>query len=133
MLPRESPFSPLGLDRIIIENRSAVAFLDGYPIAKGHTLVAPKQIVKRLDALPPRLEAKLWEMVRQVRALLIKRYHPDAFTIGVNDGLAAGQTIAHAHIHIVPRYENDVADPRGGIRWVIPKKANYWKNHSGKA
>jgi diadenosine tetraphosphate (Ap4A) HIT family hydrolase len=50
----------------------------------------------------------------------------DAFKIGVNDGLAAGQTIEHAHVHIIPRRKGDVPDPRGGIRCIIDDKANYW-------
>ena len=55
-----------------------------------------------------------------------QRHNPDGFTIGINDGPAAGQTVHHAHIHIIPRYKGDVPDPRGGIRWVIPEKARYW-------
>jgi diadenosine tetraphosphate (Ap4A) HIT family hydrolase len=51
---------------------------------------------------------------------------PDGFTIGVNDGAAAGQTVMHAHVHVIPRWNGDVADPRGGIRWVIPARAPYW-------
>ena len=53
---------------------------------------------------------------------------PDGFTIGVNDGEAAGQTVMHAHVHVIPRYRGDVSDPRGGIRWVIPEKAAYWSS-----
>ena len=61
-----------------------------------------------------------------MREILAARFHPDGFNIGLNDGPAAGQTIAHAHIHVIPRYRGDVADPRGGIRWVLPDKAKYW-------
>jgi diadenosine tetraphosphate (Ap4A) HIT family hydrolase len=52
--------------------------------------------------------------------------HPDGFNVGINDGAAAGQTIAHAHIHVIPRRKGDVPDPRGGVRWIIPEKAPYW-------
>lgn len=51
---------------------------------------------------------------------------PSAFNIGINDGAAAGQTVPHCHIHLIPRYKGDVADPRGGVRWVIADKADYW-------
>src|ERR1700675_1590632 len=57
-----------------------------------------------------------------------QRFGVDAFNIGVNDGLAAGQTISHAHIHVIPRRPGDVKDPRGGVRWVIAEKAAYWGN-----
>lgn len=68
----------------------------------------------------------MWSIVAEVRADLQKRHQPDGFNIGLNDGASAGQTVMHAHIHIVPRYAGDVADPRGGVRWVIPAKADYW-------
>ena len=65
-------------------------------------------------------------MVAEVRALLLNRFAPDAFNIAANDGIAAGQTIEHAHIHVIPRRNGDVADPRGGVRNIIPEKARYW-------
>jgi diadenosine tetraphosphate (Ap4A) HIT family hydrolase len=68
----------------------------------------------------------LWSQVAVVRQLLIEQYNPDGFNVGVNEGLAAGQTVPHAHIHVIPRRHGDVADPRGGVRWVIPAKAQYW-------
>lgn len=65
----------------------------------------------------------MWDLVGEVRAKLADTLHPDAFTIGVNDGTAAGQTVPHAHVHVIPRWTGDVPDPRGGVRWVIPGKA----------
>ena len=76
---------------------------------------------------PSGFSVELWETVRKVRELLVERYAPDGFNVGVNDGRAAGQTIPPAHIHVIPRYEDDVDDPRGGIRGVIPEKARYWE------
>ena len=73
-------------------------------------------------------QTALWMMVGEVRALLIQRYSPDGFNIAVNDGTAAGQTIAHAHIHLIPRRAGDVADPRGGVRNIIPENARYWES-----
>ena len=69
----------------------------------------------------------MWDLVSQVRARLVEDLQPDAFTIGVNDGVAAGQTVPHAHVHVIPRWGGDVPDPRGGVRWVIPGKADYWR------
>jgi diadenosine tetraphosphate (Ap4A) HIT family hydrolase len=57
----------------------------------------------------------------------VEQLHPDGFNIGINDGEAAGQTVLHAHVHVIPRYHGDAADPRGGVRWVIPQKAAYWE------
>jgi diadenosine tetraphosphate (Ap4A) HIT family hydrolase len=72
-------------------------------------------------------QSALWAMVGEVRALLLERYAPDGFNIAVNDGIAAGQTIEHAHIHVIPRRKGDVADPKGGVRNIIPEKARYWE------
>lgn len=57
---------------------------------------------------------------------LEREFSPASFNIGVNDGVAAGQTIPHLHMHLIPRYAGDVPDPRGGVRWLIPEKADYW-------
>jgi diadenosine tetraphosphate (Ap4A) HIT family hydrolase len=51
---------------------------------------------------------------------------PDGYNIGINDGPAAGQTVPHLHIHLIPRFKGDLEDPRGGVRWVMPSKADYW-------
>ena len=76
--------------------------------------------------LPAEEQLSLWSQVAVVRQLLIEQYNPDGFNVGVNEGLAAGQTVPHAHIHVIPRRRGDVPDPRGGVRWVIPAKAQYW-------
>jgi diadenosine tetraphosphate (Ap4A) HIT family hydrolase len=119
-------FCSINVARILRESDSAIAFFDAFPISEGHTLVIPRRHVRSIYDLPPTEQASLWEMVAQARDDLIGRFGSEAFNIGVNDGLEAGQTIPHAHIHIIPRRPGDVADPRGGIRWVIPEKAAYW-------
>lgn len=126
-LAEDSPFYPVSADQILLETAQGLAFFDRYPVSKGHTLVVPTLTVPSLYALPPEIQAELWDLAGRVRALLKNRFHPDGFNIGVNDGIAAGQTISHAHIHIIPRYRGDVPDPRGGIRWVLPDKAKYWQ------
>ena len=60
------------------------------------------------------------------RELLIVQHRPDGFNLGINDGAAAGQTVPHVHLHVIPRYAGDSPDPRGGLRWVLPEKADYW-------
>ncbi|MDV7390058.1 HIT domain-containing protein, partial [Arthrospira platensis SPKY1] len=62
----------------------------------------------------------------EAREAVSSQYSPDGYNIGINDGPAAGQTVPHLHIHLIPRYKGDLPDPRGGVRWVIPTKADYW-------
>jgi diadenosine tetraphosphate (Ap4A) HIT family hydrolase len=66
------------------------------------------------------------ELLDQVHRYLTERLHPAAYTIGINDGPAAGQSIPHVHIHLIPRFHGDRDNPRGGVRWVLPDKADYW-------
>lgn len=112
--------------RIILENDFAMSFLDEFPLTQGHTLVVPKRHVASLFDLSKEEQAAVWTLLGQVRRKLLADIKPDAFTIGLNDGPAAGQTVMHAHVHVIPRQSGDVADPRGGIRWIMPSKAPYW-------
>jgi diadenosine tetraphosphate (Ap4A) HIT family hydrolase len=57
---------------------------------------------------------------------VIERHSPDGFNLGINDGVAAGQSVPHLHLHLIPRFRGDTPDPRGGVRWVIPDRAAYW-------
>jgi diadenosine tetraphosphate (Ap4A) HIT family hydrolase len=99
---------------------------DAFPVTEGHTLVVPRQHVASIYELSAEEQAALWAVVAEARGRLNDDLHPDGFNIGLNDGEAAGQTILHSHIHIIPRRDGDVADPRGGVRWIIPEKARYW-------
>lgn len=120
------PFCNLPKERILGETDKALAFFDGYPIVEGHTLVIPKRHVANLFDLPEEELRAIWLLVTKMRTSLKERFHPDGFNVGLNEGEAAGQTIGHAHIHIIPRRKGDVPDPRGGVRWIIPAKAQYW-------
>lgn len=102
------------------------AFRDQYPLSQGHTLVTPRNHVASLFDLNTVEQADLWKLVASVREQLQREFNPDGFNIGLNDGTAAGQTVMHAHIHVIPRYAGDVPDPRGGVRWIIQEKADYW-------
>ena len=106
---------------------AAVAVLDGFPVSEGHSRVIPKRHVELRFELPEAELSLVWSVVAKVRRALKRKYQPDGFNIGVNEGKAAGQTIGHAHIHVIPRRAGDVPDPRGGIRWVLPAKARYWQ------
>ena len=120
------PFCTLEADRIWMENDHAIALRDGFPVSEGHTLVVPREHAASLFELPEEVQQSIWKLVAEVRASICEKMRPSGFNIGVNDGESAGQTVMHAHIHVIPRYEGDVPDPRGGIRWVIPEKAKYW-------
>jgi diadenosine tetraphosphate (Ap4A) HIT family hydrolase len=122
----DCPFCRLVEHHIGMDSVFAASFFDPYPVTEGHTLIVPKRHVASLFDLPEEVQAAVWKLVAQVRAKLMAELKPDGFNVGVNDGLAAGQTVMHAHIHIIPRRKGDVADPRGGVRWIIPGKAAYW-------
>lgn len=107
-------------------NDHAVAFPDAFPVAEGHTLVVPRRHEADLFELPNAERAATWALVDEIHAELDHRLTPDGFNVGVNSSPAAGQTVAHAHVHVIPRWVGDVDDPRGGVRWVIPHKADYW-------
>ena len=122
------PFCELKSSRITAASEYAIAFRDAFPLTEGHTLVVPRQHVDCIYALSAEAHADLWALVMEVRHSLAMELNVNAFNIGVNDGIAAGQTIDHAHIHIIPRRPGDVDDPRGGIRYIIPGKARYWSD-----
>lgn len=101
------------------------AFLDTFPVSKGHTLIIPNRHVASIWDMSDAEYTDAFNLVRQVKDLLQELFDPQGFNIGVNCGEAAGQTVFHAHIHIIPRYAGDVSSPRGGIRNIIPGKGNY--------
>src|SRR3974377_1553941 len=105
------PFCSLPKERIWLESTHCLAFLDGFPITEGHALVIPRRHVESAFDLPPAELNDLFAVVGKVRSLLKKKYQPDAFNIGINDGAVAGQTVSHAHVHVIPRRKGDVPDP----------------------
>jgi len=117
--------SPFYDKKIIVENEHAFAIYDGFPVSKGHTLVVPKRLVPEIFVLNDEEYRACFDLVKEVKDYLKKKYNPDAFNIGVNSGEDAGQTVFHAHIHIFPRYKGDVSNPRGGVRNIIPGKGDY--------
>jgi len=118
-----SPF--LDPARWINENEYAAALRDTYPVSPGHTLIVPKRLVGSVFDLTPIEVQACWDLLNVERKRLADEFKPDGFNIGVNIGEAAGQTIRQAHFHLIPRYHGDHSAPRGGVRGVIPGKANY--------
>ncbi len=121
------PFCTLPAERIIQENEHCVLVLDAYPVSQGHSLIIPKKHVASWFDITTVERDSMMSLLDRAREKAISETSPDGFNIGINDGAAAGQTVPHLHMHLIPRYTHDQPDPRGGIRWVIPGKAKYWK------
>jgi diadenosine tetraphosphate (Ap4A) HIT family hydrolase len=122
----DCPFcSPSTDSTLVTESAQAYALADKYPVTEGHTLVLPKRHVNNYFDLSEREQTACWIMVNRVQSLLQDKHDPDGFNVGINVGTKAGQTVPHAHVHVIPRYEGDVDDPTGGVRNVIPEKGNY--------
>ena len=113
----------------VVIGRSAATFPDNYPVAPDHMLVVPRRHITSVLQLDRDETSDLWSMVNLVVDQLKVKGITD-MNIGTNVGALAGQTIEHAHVHVIPRREGDVKDPRGGVRWVIPEKARYWTMHN---
>jgi diadenosine tetraphosphate (Ap4A) HIT family hydrolase len=114
----------------VAANTHAVAIWDAFPVSPGHALIISRRHVADLFELGADEQAAVWALVPAVKALIDARHAPAGYNIGVNVGAAAGQTVGHVHVHVIPRYEGDAADPRGGVRRVLPAKADYWSARS---
>ena len=119
------PFCNLPRDRIVFDSELALVIRDKFPVSPGHTLIVPKRHVASFCDTTPEEQAALLKLLRIARVDLDHVHHPAAYNVGVNDGAAAGQTVMHLHVHLIPRYPGDREDPRGGVRWVLPEKAAY--------
>jgi len=108
-----------------LENAFAFSIADGFPVSEGHTLIIPKRAVISLFELNDDEFLGCWDLVRREKQALESTLQPDGFNVGVNDGEFAGQTIFHAHIHLIPRFRGDHPNPRGGVRGIFPTKADY--------
>lgn len=121
--PQACPFCDVA--EAVLSNALALARYDRYPVNPGHLLVHTRRHVDTYFEATQAERAALFELIDAAKALLDERFQPAGYNIGINVGAAAGQTIAHLHVHLIPRYPGDVADPRGGIRGVIPHKQKY--------
>ena len=124
---KDCPFCENNNDGVIITR------LDRYPVSPGHTLVMPARHVSNIHDLTAHEQNMLIQAIKDAKKRLQREYNCDGFNIGVNLGEAAGQTIEHIHFHVIPRYEGDVPNPRGGVRWVVPEKADYVREAMQKA
>lgn len=110
---------------IIVENELALAFYDSFPVSAGHVLIIPKRHVASFFELSSEEYKSIIELLNKCKKILDSKYQPDGYNVGVNIGEAAGQSVFHVHMHLIPRYKGDVPKPRGGVRGVIPSKQSY--------
>ena len=126
MVEKTCPFCTLPTERIRGENEHAVWIRDGYPVSAGHSLVIPRRHVGSFFDVTAEERTAMLALLDEAKVAAELDFSPDGFNIGINDGPAAGQTVPHLHLHLIPRFAGDLQDPRGGVRWVIPAKADYW-------
>ncbi len=119
------PFCPPPAERIFYEGEKIYAFWDGFPVNEGHALIVPKRHVALWFDADPDEQSEILAGLQIVRKEILARHNPDGFNIGINVGAAAGQTVFHLHMHVIPRYRGDVGDPRGGVRGVVPGRQKY--------
>lgn len=118
-------FCNISQDRRIAENDHCFAIYDGFPVSKGHTLIIPKRHVADYFDLTEDEVMAMQTLMRDIKAKIDAELSPDGYNIGINVNAAAGQTVFHVHMHLIPRYVGDVENPRGGVRGVIPAKQKY--------
>ena len=125
-LQTDCPFCNPEADRtLLLESATAYALLDKFPVSKGHSLIIPKRHCSNYFELSVKEQTACWLMLNKAKELITQQCQPDGFNVGINIEAAAGQTVPHVHIHLIPRYNGDVLNPRGGVRGVIPERKEY--------
>ncbi len=117
-----NPNSDSGL---ILESAQSYSIFDKFPVNPGHALIIPKRHVTEYFELSFKEQSSCLFILNEVKKIIQNQFNPEGINVGINIGEKAGQTISHAHIHLIPRYQGDVDDPRGGVRGVIPKRRLY--------
>ena len=125
MLTGDSPFLAIPYSQWLASNLAAFAIADRFPVSPGHALIVPRRLIGSWwDATDEERDCML-ALVDEIKRQLDAKFRPNGYNVGFNAGAAAGQTVEHLHIHVIPRYVGDTADPRGDVRHVIPGKGNY--------
>ena len=109
----------------ILESEMSFAIYDVFPVNEGHALIIPKRHTANYFDLSLEEQKDCIELLNRVKVIIQEKYNPAGFNVGININEAAGQTVPHVHIHLIPRYEGDVEEPRGGVRGVVPGRRNY--------
>jgi len=125
MSEHQCPFCNLPRERVFHEGHLFKAVWDVFPVSTGHALLIPNRHVATWFDASREEQIDLIGGIAIVRGIIEKLHSPDGYNIGVNVGQAAGQTVFHLHVQVIPRYRGDVVDPTGGVRHVIPERGNY--------
>ena len=125
MTDRDSPFLRIPESDWVATNDLAFAVRDAFPVTEGHTLVIPRRLAVDWGDVTTQERLAILALVDEVKSQLRYELHPDGFNLGINEGTAAGQTVFHLHVHVIPRFSCDVPDPRGGIRHAVMNKGNW--------
>jgi diadenosine tetraphosphate (Ap4A) HIT family hydrolase len=118
-------FTEIEPNRILYKNDFFFIIKDGFPVSPGHLLVISNKIRKDYFALTKKENENLNEVIQIAKKIIENEFTPDGYNIGMNCGESAGQTVFHFHCHIIPRYNGDMENPKGGIRHCIPEKGYY--------
>lgn len=126
MTENACPFCSLKSDQLIAGNALAVVLRDAFPLSPGHCLVIPRRHVASFFDCSVEERMAMMELLDAAKEVLDREHRPAGYNLGLNNGRVAGQTVMHAHMHLIPRYTGDTTDPRGGVRWIFPDRAAYW-------
>jgi diadenosine tetraphosphate (Ap4A) HIT family hydrolase len=121
--PTPCTYCSLAQARIVEESALSIAFKDAFPVSPGHTLIVPRRHTASFFDLTLQEREDMLSLIARIKHKLQDEFNPQGFNVGVNEGFAAGQTVMHTSMHLIPRYKGDVPDPRGGVRWLFPEKA----------
>jgi diadenosine tetraphosphate (Ap4A) HIT family hydrolase len=128
--PIDCPFCRLPAERVLETNAQALAVADAFPVSAGHTLVIPRRHATSIFELTEDEVVAVYEILGRMKDRLDESLKPGGYNIGINVGAASGQTVAHVHVHLIPRYAGDVVDPVGGVRNIIPGRGRYARTGS---
>ena len=118
-------FYELTTDRWILETEKFFVIEDGFPVSAGHCLIISKAVKETFFDLSAEEKEELVGIIDAVKTIIEEDYAPDGYNIGMNCGVAAGQSVMYFHCHVIPRYVGDMENPKGGVRYCIPEKGAY--------
>lgn len=118
-------FLDIPKDKILYTNDYFFIIEDAFPVSPGHLLIISNAMRADYFNLTDDEKHGLSDTIEKAKEIILQKYHPDGFNIGMNCGEAAGQTVFHFHCHLIPRYNGDMENPRGGVRYCIPRKGSY--------